>query len=188
MRRIAGEIEKKRFRCRGLPTKVITGPVSEDVCRVTLRLDNLGVVPYEIDSTVQMSGVAVHHIIQKPMKIIKSSLVGNVRRLKPEMPLPDQRGVIASLSEFVGKRGNVRLEITPRVIGIRANHSRNTHTIRIKTCEKSCARRRAHRAVRPHRSESHSFGSQLIDVRSSCIRRMIGGHIPVTQVISVYNT
>ena len=80
-----------------------------------------------------MSNVAVHHVAQKAMEEIKAAFVGCVRRLKSQMPLADNRRVVANLLQFNGQRRYRRIQIAPLVLGASTNYAWNANAIGVTT-------------------------------------------------------
>ena len=75
--------------------------------------------------------VAVHHVTEKAMKVVKPALSGRVGGCQAEMPLAHNACVIARFLESAGKRRHRGIEIPPGVVGMRADHAGHAHPIGI---------------------------------------------------------
>ena len=96
MRGVVGEVEQKRFVLfPGAAHEVIRGPLREEFGGMSLRLDDFPVEPQVIVPVSEVVEVAVHHVAEETMEMVKAPLVRRVRRLETEVPFPDDGGVIA---------------------------------------------------------------------------------------------
>ena len=138
---VVGEVQKERLVRPLRPiTNVVRGPVGKEVGRMSLRLDGFPIAAHVVVAMTQMIDIAVHHVAQKSMKEIEAAFIGSVRRFQSQMPLADNRRVIAGFLQLVRESGHGRIEVAPRVFRVGANHTGNTDTILIPTREQCGAR------------------------------------------------
>src|SRR5688572_31629617 len=74
-------------------------------------------------TTLFRSRVAVHHVAEETVEEIEAALIGEIRRLEPEVPLADRRGLVAGAAQKVGQRAHARIEIAPGIFRLRDRKS-----------------------------------------------------------------
>ena len=106
MRRVVGEVEEEGFLfVGGLFLYVFDAPSGEHFGGVALGFDLLLVATHPVYSAAEVGPVVVHHVGQKAVKEIESSVVGYVGRLEAKMPLAYHSGVVARLAHEIGHCG-----------------------------------------------------------------------------------
>ena len=119
----------------------------------------------------------------KAVEEIEAPLIGLVGRLQSQVPLADDGRVITASLQLIGQGWRMGIEPAPRVFGVRANHAGDANPVGILARKQRRPRRRADRAIGPHRRKEHPLRSQGVDVGRSHVRGVIGGDVAVTEVI-----
>ena len=99
------------------------------------------------------------------------------------MPLADDGRMITDVLQLIRNRWHVRIEVTPRIFGLRANDSRHANPIRVSSGKQRRSGRRAHRAVGSHRREQHAFRRNTVDMWSADIGLVIRRDIAVAVIV-----
>ena len=165
VRSIVREIEKKRRRQFRPFAQIIARPAGEQLRGMACRRDDLAVAAHVVVPLPEVGRVAVHHIVEEAVEKIEAAVVGQRRRRKAEVPLADDRGVIAGGAEVIGERGHRGIEIAPGVVGVGADETGHADAIRVAAAHQRRARGRAHRRIGPHPGETHPLGGEPIKVR-----------------------
>ncbi len=131
MRCIVGE-EQEEGRFLFCPfTDIFDRPIREYIGRMTRGVDAVLIQAHIVLAESSFVGIVVHHILQPTVKKIKAFIVRKIGGFEAEVPLANERSMIARLFEHGRHQLGGRIEVTPVVLGVGADQSGYTHTVRV---------------------------------------------------------
>ena len=131
VRSVVGKVKKERRCCPAPALHVVDRPLCKEIGCMTLWLDRLAIEPHVVVTMAKMVVVIVHHIAQKPVKMIETTIVGKIGFGQTKVPLANDRRLIPDLLQPGRKHPRISRKLSPTVIGMRPNHTGDSGQIGI---------------------------------------------------------
>ena len=180
---IVGKIEEKRLVAGPPLHQIVDRPLGEKIGGMPGRLDRLLVETHAVHAAAGVKVIVVHPVAQKAVKQVESALVGEIGRFQAQMPLADQGGVVTGLLQQTGQQRDLRVQVAPIPLGLRANVSRDSYQVRIPPAQQSRPGWSTDRRVGVKTFEVHARFNQGVDMGRQQILRAGAGQIPITQIV-----
>ena len=186
------------------PVRRVVGHVDEDGARAVLLEDadgaigdQVGHVAGDLDRPIVLEQIGVHRRVGaggvlvvvdeaalEPEELVEAMGVRAVLRLPPEMPFPDEGGVVAGAFEQPRQRRRGRGEPALRIL-LRPDAERRLERVAllVAAADQAGARRRAGGAVGVEVGEPDAVPRQAVDVRRLDVRRAVDAEVAVAGVV-----
>src|SRR5687767_3875927 len=99
MRCVVSEVQQEGGLTFRALFQVLAGPGRKEIRRVSLWFNYLTLEPHVVSTMSQMGPIVVHHVAEKPMKVVEAALDRRIRRFQAKMPFTDDRSVITGRLE-----------------------------------------------------------------------------------------
>ena len=184
MRGVVGEVEKEGRLRGGALAQIIARPRRENIRGVSDRIDDLAIAAHIIVTLAAVRRVAVHHVVEEAVEKIEAAVVRRAGRGEAEVPLADDRGVVAGRAQVICDRRHVGIEVAPRIGRIGTDEAGHADAVRVTAAHQRGARRRTHSGIGAHAGEPHPFRRETIEVGRLHIRSgAIGRHVADAQIV-----
>ena len=148
VRCVVGEIHEKRFILSFAIVHVIDAPLGDEIGCVAGRVDLPAVFAEVIDAVTTVLVVVVDHVAKEALEIIETASVRCVGFLEAEVPLADDRCVVAGILQNVWQQGDVLRQPAPVVLWVGTDDARHAGNVWVGAAQECGAGGGADRAVR----------------------------------------